>query len=901
VVAPLMIPAQLTTFIGREREIEKATRLLDESRLLTIVGPGGSGKTRLAVQVVAGLSDIDERGAHFVDLAPLTDPALIPQAVTLATGLRERGDRPLLDTLAAQIGERSILIILDNCEHLVEGCAALTSYLLERCPNLRIMATSREPLGVAGEMLLRIPALKLPDDPDEGIPRRGLPPIEVLGEYESVRLFVERARYKRPGFELSPQNADPIARLCRSLDGMPLAIELAAARTSVLSPEEILARLDRRFSLLTEGGRGAPTRHQTLRGAIDWSYSLLDEDERALLRRLSVFVGSFSLEAVLGVCASANVGGWDEFRVIDLIAGLADKSLVAVEEGRGETRYRLLDTIRGYASEKLEAAGEAPEVRDRHLCWHLDLAERARPNLQGPNQKLWLDRLQAEYANIRLALRWARSRDEEGCGDGESLRFMAALWRFWYVRCYYTEGRGWLEWALAEHPDMPLGSKALALYGLATLLAEQGNMEQAVQVQHDSLDLYKELEDRQGISYALTNLASMEQRRGNFDVSKRLLHESIEIKREMGNRLGVAGSLNNLGNALDAQGDYRQAREVYTESLQIMREVGEKRGIAYTLNNLGHVNLRMGDYADAIRQIEESLSVKRELDDTSGLAMSLCYLGEVEMYRQNFSAARQQFEATEGLLRDLDEKLFSLTLLSRQAYLALYEGQVNDAQTLLDKAIKLAQETGAREYVPLLHLCLGRLTWKEGRKVEATALLNASLSKAGQLGLKDVLSDGFLLAAHITDERGAIQRSAVLIGAANRLLEETGYKPHPLDEEANARLKVAVETKLGPARWAAAQADGRALDLEDAVALATSDLPAAPESNGRAPKYPMGLTRREVEVLRLIARGQTDAEIAENLIISPNTVHAHIHSIYGKLDVTSRAGAIRFALDNTLT
>ena len=894
-IAPYTLPAQLTTFIGRERELDEATRLLAKSRLVTLLGAGGSGKTRLALQLASLLSTGYPGGVHFIDLAALTDPAYLPQTVALGLGLREQQDRDLPQALAAHIGDTPLLLILDNCEHLLDGCAALASLLLTHCPNLRILATSRELLNVRAEALMHVPGLTLPADPEEGIPRRGLPPPAELQEYEAIRLFVERARFKRPGFDLTPHNAPHIARLCRALDGMPLAIELAAARASILSPEEIVSRLDRRFSLLTEGARVAPTRQRTLRGAIDWSYELLDEDERALLRRLSVFAGGFSLAAVIGICAPPD--NPDEFAVIDLLSHLADKSLLAVEEAEGETRYRLLDSIRQYASEMLEESGKAPTTRDRHLAWHLDLAERAKSELQGPNQKEWLDRLQIEYNNMRVALGWGLSR-EGGPGD-TGLRLMAALWRFWYVRGYFTEGRRWLEQAFTASPNMPPPTRAILLYGLGTLIAEQGDLARAGVTLRESLQLYRELGDKRGVANTLSNLATRETAEGNYEEAKRLLGESIQIKRSLDDKLGVAGSLNNLGNVMAAQGDYAQAKETFTQTLQLMRELGEKRGVAFALNNLGQIAQRLGDYSTASDQIQESLQIKRDLGDRSGIGISLIYLGEVETYKLNYKEARSLFEQALSLLKEVDDGIGVAIALRHLGELSRYQGRDEEAYTHYSKALVLARENSIKEVITSIVLGLGLLAWRNRKGSEALHLFIEGLLEAQRLGIKDVLAQCLYGLAAVADVSGLFQRAATLFGAAQRILGETGYKPHPVDAEALDQLSSALQTKLGPTRWAEAIAAGRAMSLEDTTNLAVSELPLSQDSTS-PPKYPNGLTRREVEVLRLVARGLTDAEIAEILTISPHTVHAHVHSIYGKLDVASRAAAIRFALDYRL-
>ena len=395
---PHNLPVQLTSFIGREREIENIARSLGAARLLPLPGPGGRGKTRLSIQVAHSLLDRYPDGVWFVDLAALTDPALVAPTLASTLGVREQLDRFLISTLIDHLAERSALIVLDNCEHLVRACASLADTLLRACPHLHILATSRIVLNIAGEALWRVSTLSLPGPNDTPSP-------ESLMQYEAVRLFVERARLKQPDFSPSEENAPALVTLCHALDGMPLAIELAAARISMLPVERMVAHLGERFRLLVGGSRTAPARHKTLRATIDWSYDLLSESGQRLFTALSVFAGGFTLEAVEGVCG----GEIEKYDLLDLLAALVDESLVLVDMQRGEARYRLLDTLRQYAREKLWESGREGDMRDRHLRWFLALAEEAQPNLHGPEQAAWLDRIDREHDNFRAALMWGRA------------------------------------------------------------------------------------------------------------------------------------------------------------------------------------------------------------------------------------------------------------------------------------------------------------------------------------------------------------------------------------------------------------------------------------------------------------------------------------------------------------
>jgi predicted ATPase len=437
------LPSELSSFVGREKELAEVKRLLESTRLLTLTGSGGCGKTRLALAAASDVVEGFEGGVWLVDLAPLADPSLVPQALASTLGVREQPARLLTETLSDYLGSKKVLVILDNCEHLIETCAELVETLLRSCPELSILATSREALGIAGEVAWPVPSLTLPD-------LRRLPDIESLPRYEAARLFVERAAAVKPTFALTEQNAPAVVRVCYRLDGIPLAIELAAARTKVLAVEEISERLDGSLGLLASGGRTALPRHRTLRATMDWSHELLPEDEQTLFRRLTVFAGGFTLEAAESVCAGEDL---ERDEVLELLSHLVDKSLVTAQEQGGETRYRLLEMVRKYGREKLDRAEEVTEVGRRHADFYVTLAEEAEPELKGGRQVAWLERLETEHDNLRAAMRWLLGQVELE----EAARLGWALWLFWGTRANFAEGRRAMEQALSAKgsEDMP--------------------------------------------------------------------------------------------------------------------------------------------------------------------------------------------------------------------------------------------------------------------------------------------------------------------------------------------------------------------------------------------------------------------------------------------------------------
>ena len=492
---PNNLPLELSSFVGRDREVAKIEALLAEHRLLTLTGPGGSGKTRLALAVASEVLEAFEDGAWLVELAPLSDPNLVPQAVTSALGVRETPGTTLVDSLRAHLHLRGTLLVLDNCEHLIASCASLAETLLRHCPHLRILATSRESFRVSGETIFTVPPLSLPD------PHR-LPDADSFSHYEAARLFVDRAKGVKPDFALTEGNALAVAQICYRLDGIPLAIELAAARTRVLSVEQISERLKESFGLLSGGGRTAMAHHGTLGATMDWSHDLLSEEEKVLFRRLSVFAGGFTLEAAEAV---GSGGGIEEGEVLDLLTSLVDKSLVVFEERQdGTVRYRLLETVRQYASEKLERSREEDEVGSRHALFFLALAEEVEPKINTAGRLRWLERLENEHDNLRAALAWSRA---EGTRGETSLQLVAALFWFWFHSGYFSEGRGWLCGALATAegtgerpaPASP-AARGKALCGAGLLAWMQGDQAAAGSRLEESVTLWRELRDTAGCS-----------------------------------------------------------------------------------------------------------------------------------------------------------------------------------------------------------------------------------------------------------------------------------------------------------------------------------------------------------------------------------------------------------------
>ena len=644
------LPQQTTSFIGRDQEITAVTALMQKSRLVTLVGSGGAGKTRLSLQVAADLLDGDGDGTWLVELAPLSEPALVPQAVAQVLGIKEQAGQPTVCTLVDALKTKQLLLVLDNCEHLLPACAALASDILRACPDIHILASSREALNIPGEQTYRIPSLSLPD------PQRPQT-AQTVSQYEAVILFLQRAQAVQPSFIVTEANAPEVAQVCRRLDGIPLAIELAAARVRSLTVAQIMARLDDQFRLLTGGNRTALPRQQTLRALIDWSYDLLTEGEKTLLGRLSVFAGGWTLSAAETVCSEMGV---DDFEVLDLLTSLVDKSLVVYEPlvvyeaGAGSAgRYRLLETVRQYARDRLAEGSASEAAGGRHAAWSLALAEQAEPQLTGPEQAAWMGRLEMEHDNLRAGLSWYR---QQANGAASNLRFSGALGWFWSVRGHFTEGRQWLEQAL-EQAGEPNGTesrkdlavRAKAFHWSGTLASRQGDDAVARALIEAGLTIYRRIGNRRGITYSLGSLGLIASGQGDYAAAQSLLGESLTLWRRLGDQAGTAAALNCLGLVAFLQADYAAARTLSAESLTIRRRLGDQRGMAHSLINLGNTASGQGDYAAAQSLLEESLMLFRELADRWGIAESLESMGGVAHGQNRSSRAAWLFGAAAAL------------------------------------------------------------------------------------------------------------------------------------------------------------------------------------------------------------------------------------------------------------
>jgi non-specific serine/threonine protein kinase len=691
---PHNLPIQLTSFIGREKEIAEIKKLLSLSspvergaggeggiRLLTLTGPGGSGKTRLALQSASGLLDDFRDGVWLIELAPLAEPSLVPQTVANTLGLKEEPGRALLATLTDHLRGKKILLILDNCEHLIQASAELADALLHACPNVHILATSREMLGIAGEHTLLVPSLSLPAD------IQGLQDFGSLSEYEAVRLFVERAVTVMPDFILTNENASAIVQICQRLDGIPLALELAATRVKVLSVKQIAARLTDAFRLLTGGTRTALPRQQTLQAAMDWSYELLSEKEQCVFNRLSVFAGGWTLEAAEAVCADEEI---ESAEILNLLTQLVNKSLIIVERKQGaETRYRMLEIVRQYELMKLVANGEGDIVRRRHAEYYLVLAE-----TDGPTVTIRLDRMETELDNMRAALGWSQSVME---GGELGLRLAAGLRYFWFIRSYWVEARMWLEGAL-RHPQATGHSQeqANALMELAGILREQGEYILAQTSLDEAVTLIQNLTDHSVHGWIFFNMGLLAREQGDVATALQKLQKSLAQFQKMGDKVGEAVLLVTLGEVAVMQDDVVLATRLLNEGLALNREVQNTPHIGWALNHLGHVAQLQGEYERATRLHEESLLLFREIRENFGIAHAHQSIGETALAQGSAVIAATHLAEALGLFHDLGDRAGLSWCLAGLAGAATLNEEPERAAWLWAAAEALRQSIGAR-------------------------------------------------------------------------------------------------------------------------------------------------------------------------------------------------------------
>jgi predicted ATPase/class 3 adenylate cyclase/DNA-binding CsgD family transcriptional regulator len=889
---PNNLPAQLTTFLGRDAEMTTLREMLAQHRLVTLTGAGGCGKTRLAAQLGADVAGFHPGGTWWVELAGLSDPELVSAAVASAVGVRAELERPLIETLGEYLAGLDAFIVLDNCEQVLSSVSEFADTLLRSVPDLAVLATSREPLGIAGELAWRVPPL----DPFSG-----------------EQLFVDRAALVRPGFLPDEAEIDCISRICERLDGLPLAIELAAARTRMMSPAAIAAALEDRFRLLTGGGRTAQPRQQTLEASVAWSHDLLDEPERALLRRLSVFNAGFTLEAAEVVCAYGIVDGYS---VLDLLGRLVDKSLVQADT----FRYRLLETIRHYARDRLFESAESDQARTRHLGWFLAYAERAEPALGAADGPLWMDRLDAEHDNLQSALEWA-----EASGDHEAvLRLVAALGLFWEARGHRHQGIGgrWYDRALAVDRG-PSVARARALWAAAHMGIYGGDPSVTFARAPEALVVAEAVGDqrtaiRAGITigYGMALIAPQKGFAG--------LTDSIGRARSVGDEWAVADGLKMMTIAWAARGDYDNALGAARELAVVANRLGNKFFLAWSHASVAYVALHRGDFATARGELDTSIALCDDVGDPMTGWIALCWLGEVDAHTGDYVRAQARYEqvlrkgvvsdgdvARHWAIPDLGGLLLALGDVAGAArviepavpdfenevpmilvpFLLVYgellaaSGDEAGARAQYERARQAASQVDNAPFTAAADYHLGQLARRRGESTEAEDLQHRALAVRHQSGLVAEIAESLEALAGIAADQESASEAARLFGAARAIGDSTGRVRAPVAcihyEHDLARTHQQLDDDAFKTSWAA----GQSLSIDAAVEYASR----ARGARKRPSAGWASLTPTELEVVKLTAEGLTNPEIGERLFISRATVKTHLAHTFTKIGVTTRA------------
>jgi predicted ATPase/DNA-binding CsgD family transcriptional regulator len=886
------MPAFFTSLVGREEETGALANLLSRPnvRLLTLTGPGGIGKTRLSVRVALEMREFFADGVCFVVLSAISNPERVFPAIAEALSLQEITGQSVFDQVAYALHDKEMLLLLDNFEQVIDA-GFLLEDLLSACPALKLMITSRAILHLQAEHEFPVGPLMLP-------PPGPLPERKLLARYAAIDLFVQRVQMALPAFQLTDANAPVIAELCQHLDGLPLAIELAAPRIKLLSPQALLARLSQRFQVLIGGPYTAPVRQQTLQNAIQWSYDLLNDQEQRLFRRLSVFMGGWTLEAAEAVCAGEGES------ILGGMASLLDKSLLLrIELDGEEPRLLMLMTMREYGLDRLREGEEMEQAQRAHAAYFLALAEEAESHLKGADQQSWLAALEREQENLREALRCFMAYEE-----GElALRLCAALWRFWLTLGYLGEGRRWLETVLSlPFAQTRIGARARALRGAGKLIAELGDAETARACLQESLEICRESGDTKELALTACYLGRFLSDQGDMARGRELLEESVTLCRETEERWTLAVALLNLGKLLWQQNDLAAAIQQVEKGLTLCRQLQDRQEEARALGMLARFTSSQGDAAKAVQLWNDQLALARALNDRINIVGVLNHLGYMAGSHGDMTRAESLLEESQAIAQEIG---FKNGLTQARSYLSQFaraQGNLELAANLARDCLSLFREIGEPLLITYQLNVLGEIERDLGNMARAKALFVEGLLLAQKIGYLPYIGwHLFGLATLAGVERQPLQ-AARLFGAAEALLTHE-FDGDPLERAQYDRQIASVRAQLPEDDFTSAWDEGRAITPEQAFASspyapdsASATQAAASEQSAEPTSYPDDLTRREVEVLRLLAKGWTDAQIAEHLVISPRTVNRHTTSIYSKIAVSSRSAATRYAFERKL-
>jgi predicted ATPase/DNA-binding CsgD family transcriptional regulator/Tfp pilus assembly protein PilF len=868
------LPSPPTRLIGREREVEEVrSLLLDEGvRLLTLTGPGGVGKTRLALQVARTLQSEFEGGAFYVPLATLTNPDLVVSLIAQALGVREEGALPVTELLERHLCDKDILLLLDNYEHLTATAHVLTQ-LLSHAPGVQLLVTSRTPLHLTGEHLYEVTPLSAPEDEEFA----GMS-LDALTRYEAIELFTDRARAVKPDFALTLENAPAIARICRRLDGLPLGIELAAARIRLFSPPALLARLTRSLPLLTGGApQQLPARHETLRDTIAWSFNLLDPTEQTLFTRLAVFSGGCTFDGAAYIVRDLDL---EDGQLLDRLLSLIDQNLLRQrEEPDGEPRFRMLATIREFALEKLAEAPDAEMVHLSHAEFYTGLAEQFDAEARGPKFESWLGRLERDHDNVRAALHWLTRQDSPY--SELAMRLAGSLFWFWFTRGHMNEGRAWLLKVVShigvDDPNLSeaMRFKRATIYNNAGALAgTQGDYAQASVMLTKSLEIVRSLGNKRGVARTLNNLGIFASHQGLYSEADVYFAESFKLKQEIQDEQGLSSAYNRLAEIAQVKGERERAETLYGEALALRRASGDMVRIAETLYNLAGLYFEQDDLVRAVSFGQEALSTAQQIEYKEAAAMAMVHLAAAYGAQGHYERAAPLLEESLAISRAIGDHSTQSLALKRCAEILAAKENYTDARALLDESLQI-------------RLRLQEYNTEMTSTLEWLAYIDSSQLTADQEQMRAV-------------------RAAVILGATEARREVMGAPIPQVYRDRHARSLQTLHKYLGYALFSEAWQRGRNMTPDEAIALALRELldhDALAPSTERVPSSlaaPFGLTEREIEVIGLLAQGLTNKEIGERLVLSHRTVQAHLYTIFNKLNVTTRSAAALAAVRHGL-